>query len=76
MRDLDILQPYQARQWFKWFRSTGQHEEEPGEPVPQEQPRHFERMVQHALAEELITERRAEELLGHAPDQTAEPVFA
>jgi hypothetical protein len=33
-------------------------------------------MVQHALAEDLITERRAEELLGHAPDQTSEPVFA
>jgi Zn-dependent peptidase ImmA (M78 family)/DNA-binding XRE family transcriptional regulator len=76
MRDLDILQPYQARRWFKWFKTTGQHEEEPGGPVPQEQPRRFERMVQHALAEELITERRAEELLGHAPNQTSEPVFA
>lgn len=76
MRDLDILQPHQARRWFKWFKTTGQHEEEPGEPVPQEQPHRFERMVQHALAEELISERRAEELLGHAPDQTSEPVFA
>jgi Zn-dependent peptidase ImmA (M78 family)/DNA-binding XRE family transcriptional regulator len=75
MRDLDILGAHQARQWFQWFRQTGNHKEEPGEPVPREEPRRFERMVQHALAEGLITERRAAELLGRDLDSLSEPVL-
>jgi Zn-dependent peptidase ImmA (M78 family) len=75
MRDLDILSPHQAKQWFIWFRKTQQHDDEPGDPVPREQPRRFERMVQHALAEELITARRAAELLGRPLDSLSEPVL-
>lgn len=75
MRDLDILGPHQAKKWFIWFRKTRQHDHEPGEAVPREQPRRFERMVQHALAEELITERRATELLGRDLNSLSEPAL-
>jgi hypothetical protein len=33
-------------------------------------------MVQHALAEELISDRRAAELLGRNAEDLSEPVFA
>ena len=76
MKDLDILSDHHAGQIFRWFRETGNHKEEPGEPVPREQPQRFERMVQHALAEELISDRRAAELLGRNADDLPEPVLA
>lgn len=76
MKDLDILPPHQFRQWNQWFRQSGHHKDEPGEPVPSEQPRRFERLVQHALAEELISRRRAAELLGRDADTLPEPVLS
>ncbi len=76
MKDLSILSDHHAGQIFRWFRKTGNHTEEPGDPVPRERPRRFERMVQHALAEELITDRRAAELLGRDAKDLPEPVLA
>ncbi|WP_251930231.1 helix-turn-helix domain-containing protein [Salinibacter ruber] len=76
MKDLSILSDHHAGQIFRWFRETGNYKEEPGEPVSREQPQRFERMVQHALAEEYITDRRAAELLDRDADDLPEPVLA
>jgi Zn-dependent peptidase ImmA (M78 family)/DNA-binding XRE family transcriptional regulator len=76
MKDLGVLSDHHAGQIFRWFRETGNHKKEPGKPVPREQPQRFERMVQHALAEGLISDRRAAELLGRDADGLPEPVLA
>lgn len=76
MRDLGILNKHYAGRLFDWFEETGHDKEEPGEPVPREHPQRFERMVEHALAEELISKRRAAELLDRDVDRRSEPVLA
>jgi Zn-dependent peptidase ImmA (M78 family) len=76
MKDLGIITQSHYRRIFQWFNNAGHREEEPGEPVSWEQPRRFERMVQHALAEELITDRRAAELLDRDAEDLSEPVLA
>jgi len=76
MKDLGILSDYHAGQIFRWFRETGNHKEEPGEAVPREQPHRFERLVQHARAEGIISDRRAAELMNEDPDELPEPVPA
>ena len=76
MRDLGILNTHYAGRLFDWFEETGHDKEEPGAPVPREHPQRFERMVEHALAEELISKRRAAELLGRDVDRLSEPVLA
>jgi Zn-dependent peptidase ImmA (M78 family)/DNA-binding XRE family transcriptional regulator len=76
MRDLGILNKHYAGRLFDWFENSGHKKEEPGEPVPREHPQRFERMVEHALAEELISKRRAAELLGRDIGRLSEPVLA
>lgn len=76
MRDLGILNKHYAGRLFDWFEDSGHKEKGPGDPVPREHPQRFERMVQHALAEELISRRRAAELLNRDPDTLPEPVLA
>lgn len=76
MKDLGIIRQNYYRRIFQWINKSGYKKEEPGEPVPREQPRRFERMVQHALAEEYITDRRAAELLDRDADDLPEPVLA
>ena len=76
MKDLGIITQSHFRRFFQWFNAAGHKEEEPGEPVSREQPRRFERMVQHARAEELITDRRAAELLDRDAETLPEPVLA
>lgn len=46
------------------FSARGWRKEEPGDPVPQEQPRLFEQLVYRALAEQYLSEAKAAELLG------------
>jgi Zn-dependent peptidase ImmA (M78 family) len=75
MEDLGIITGSHAGRIFRRLR-TPANGEEPGEPLPREQPRRFERMFEHARAEELITRRRAAELLGREPSAHAEPVPA
>jgi hypothetical protein len=47
----------------KSFRSRGWHKDEPCQEYPQEKSQMFEQMAFHALAEDLITESKAAELL-------------
>jgi Zn-dependent peptidase ImmA (M78 family) len=76
MRDLGIISESHFGRISRWFNKAGYKHDEPGEPVPREQPQRFERMVQHALAEELITRRRAAELLDRDLETLPEPVLA
>jgi hypothetical protein len=46
------------------LRARKWHETEPGDQYPKEQPRRFQRLVFRALAEDLIGESKAAELLG------------
>ncbi|HEY2738899.1 MAG TPA: XRE family transcriptional regulator [Thermoanaerobaculia bacterium] len=63
-RDLGILDESRAASLFRWFRSEGWHRTEPGDPYPPEKPTRFEKLVMQALAEDLISETRAAEILG------------
>ncbi|MBE0467409.1 MAG: ImmA/IrrE family metallo-endopeptidase [Candidatus Desulforudis sp.] len=62
--DLKILSQAAAANLFKHFRKQGWHLSEPGKPIPREQPRLLERLVLRALAEDVVSESRAAELLG------------
>ena len=59
-----IIPETTARTLFKTFSLRGWRKEEPGDPMPQELPRRFERLVMGALADGLISESRANEILG------------
>ena len=49
---------------LKRFSAKGWRKNEPGERLPQEQPRLFDQLVYRALAEQYISEGKAAELLG------------
>jgi Zn-dependent peptidase ImmA (M78 family) len=63
-RDLGIISPEKATEYFRLFRSRYWHREEPGPPYPEEEPRKLKQLVLRALAEQMLTESRAAELLG------------
>ena len=63
-RDLGILADSAASRLFREFRQKGWHREEPGDPIPPEEPARMKRLVLRTLAEDLISESRAAELLG------------
>jgi Zn-dependent peptidase ImmA (M78 family)/DNA-binding XRE family transcriptional regulator len=63
-RDLDIISEHTARQLWIRFRSEGWYEREPGDQIPPEAPGRMKRLVLRALAESVISESRAAELLG------------
>ncbi len=62
--DLGIISDATASNLYRQFRSEGWHREEPGDKFPSEKPDRMERLLSRALAENLISETRAEELLG------------
>ncbi|MFO7952723.1 MAG: XRE family transcriptional regulator [Bacillota bacterium] len=62
-KDLGIISESSANGLFKLFRYKGWHKEEPGDTLPSEEPKRMERLVMRALAEDLISESRAAELL-------------
>ena len=68
-KDLGILPEARAQALFKEFRAKGWHREEPGDPYPPEKLDRLERLVRRALAEELISDARAAEILGMSPSQ-------
>lgn len=63
-RDLGIINASAMNKYWQMLRTKGWDTTEPGDPYPREQPRRFERLVFRALAEELIGESKAAELLG------------
>jgi Zn-dependent peptidase ImmA (M78 family) len=63
-RDLDIISQHTARRLWIRFRSEGWRKVEPGDQIPPESPGRLKRLVLRALAEEVISESRAAELLG------------
>lgn len=63
-RDLGILSEHAYIEHQKLFRSRGWHTREPCDPYPRERPQLFSQLLFHALAEDLITESKAAELMG------------
>ncbi|MDD2694594.1 MAG: XRE family transcriptional regulator [Anaerolineales bacterium] len=63
-RDLGIITENSAARLFQRFRANGWHRHEPGEAIPSEKPLRMERLIYRALAEDLISRSRAQELLG------------
>ncbi len=63
-KDLGIISDSVAWRLFAEFRRNGWHQTEPGDALPPEEPQRMKRMVVRALTEDLISETRAEELLG------------
>jgi Zn-dependent peptidase ImmA (M78 family)/DNA-binding XRE family transcriptional regulator len=63
-KDLEIISENAARRLFQRFRARGWHRNEPGEALPTERPLRMERLIYRALAEDLISRSKAQELLG------------
>jgi len=63
-RDLGIISENAASRLFQRFRANGWHRHEPGEALPPERPLRMERLIYRAVAEDLISRSRAQELLG------------
>ena len=63
-QDLMILSTNAATRLFQRFRQHGVHRQEPGDQLPPEEPKRMTRLILRALAEDLISESRAAELLG------------
>lgn len=62
--DLGIISDNAAKRLFQRFRANGWHRHEPGKALPTERPLRMERLIYRALAEDLISRSRAQELLG------------
>jgi Zn-dependent peptidase ImmA (M78 family) len=62
-RDTGIVAENRYLVMVKLFRAKGWHKKEPGHQYPREQPKLFEQLVFRALAENLISESKAAELL-------------
>lgn len=63
-KDLGIISEHAARKLWIRFGKEGWREEEPGDQIPPETPGRMKRLVLRALAEDVISESRAAELLG------------
>ena len=63
-KDLSIISENTAVRLFQQFRVNDWHRQEPGKPYLSETPMRMERLIYRALAEDLISRSRAQELLG------------
>jgi Zn-dependent peptidase ImmA (M78 family) len=63
-RDLGIISDNTAARLFQRFRANGWHRGEPGDAIPAEISLRMKRLIYRALAEDLISRSRAQELLG------------
>ncbi len=63
-KDLGIITENTAARLFQHFRANGWHRQEPGDALPAEKPLRMERLIYRALAEDLISRSKAQELLG------------
>lgn len=62
--DLGIISESRKQGLFMLFSRNGWRKTEPGQPLPSEQTRLFPQLVYHALAEGIVSESKAAELLG------------
>ena len=62
--DLGILNTSASRKMWEYFHAKNWVKTEPGEQYPAENPKLFKQLVFHALAEDLIGDSKAAELLG------------
>ena len=69
-RDLGIISESTAKDLFQRFRRNGWHRREPGEQILAEEPIRMQLLVYRALAEDLISRSRAQELSGKPLDET------
>ena len=65
-QELNILPTDRAKHMLKQFHQHGWFQKEPGEALPSEEPQRFQRLVMHALSEDIISRARATELLGES----------
>jgi Zn-dependent peptidase ImmA (M78 family)/DNA-binding XRE family transcriptional regulator len=65
-RDLGVLPDEAFTSMFRMFSARGWRKAEPGAPTPPERSYLFEQLVYRALAEDLIGESKAAELLGES----------
>ena len=63
LRDLGVISESQYLSVVRTFRANGWHKLEPGDAVPQERTTRFERLVERAVAEDIISVSRAADLL-------------
>lgn len=63
-QDLGIITQSSARRIFHIFRKNGWHRREPGRTYSPEKPSRLRHLVLRALAEDIISRSRAEDLLG------------
>lgn len=63
-QDLNILAKADVAAMYRQFNASGWKHQEPGDAYPAEKTERMERLVVRALAEEIISGARAEELLG------------
>jgi len=68
-RDLTIINESTARRLFSQFHANNWYRQEPGNPYPPEKPMRMEQLVYRALAEDMISRSRAQELLGRPLEQ-------
>ncbi|TKF15882.1 ImmA/IrrE family metallo-endopeptidase [Enterovibrio norvegicus] len=61
--DLGVISEEKKRQLYIAFSKNGWRKKEPGSPYPQEQTQLFEQLVYRALAEGILSESKAAELL-------------
>jgi len=62
-RDAGVLSDAGCQEMFRYFSAQGWRKTEPGEQYPREKPKLFEQLVFRALAEDLVTEGKAAELM-------------
>lgn len=63
-KDLEILAGANFQKMMRFFSKQGWRKEEPGQAIAPERPQLFEQLVFRALAEDLIGESKAAELMG------------
>lgn len=68
-KDLEILSDSRAKELFREFTVRRWRIEEPGKAYPSEKPTRFERLLMRAWSEELISDKRAADLLGKSLEE-------
>jgi Zn-dependent peptidase ImmA (M78 family) len=76
LEEAGILSSSRTEKWLRRLREAESRGENLAPTVSKERPRRLRRLVLRARSENVISERRAEELLGEDAKAPAEPAFA